>query len=126
MSLQHLQQLPHRPIMRDGITDGFQALEPEAPLLVALHDAPLARLVAVVVLHVVVARAVRLPDVDLDAGDGPAERVLDGADGQHGLAGWVRGHAAAVGEEGGIVRVEGAEDGALGSEGRFGVVDVVY
>ena len=55
VAVQQLQQLADRPVVRDRIADGLDALEPEAALLVADHDAPLAGRVAVRVLHVVVA-----------------------------------------------------------------------
>lgn len=119
------QQLPHRPVVRNGVADGLEALEPKPPLLVAHHDAPLARALAPGVLHVVVPRAVRLPNVHLDAGHRPPPRVLDRAHGQHRLPRRVRRHGAPVGQHRRVVRVKGPEHGALGAERRFGVVDVV-
>ncbi|KAK4674410.1 hypothetical protein QC763_0024040 [Podospora pseudopauciseta] len=69
--------------------------------------------------------AVRLPDINLDALNGVPSRVSDGTNGKHRLTRRVGGHRGAVLEEGRIVGVEGAEDGALGRAGGFGVVDVV-
>ena len=107
------QQLAHGPVVRDGVAHGLEALEPEAPRLVAHHDAPLARALALGVLHVVVPRAVRLPNVHLDAGHRLPSHVLDRAHGQHRLPGRVRRHGAPVGQHRGVVRVEGPEHGAL-------------
>ncbi len=70
-------------------------------------------------------RAIRLPDIDMHARDGVAVRVLDGADGEHGLALGVRRHAGAVGEDGRVVRVEGPQHGALSAPLGLGVVDAV-
>lgn len=83
--------------MRDGVADGLDSFKPEAPLFVAHEDAPLARLAAVRVLHVVVPAAVGLPDVNLDSGHRVALGVFDGADRKHGLALGVAGHARAIG-----------------------------
>lgn len=125
MPAQLPEQLAHRPVVRDSITDGLEALEPKPPVLVAHHDAPLARALAPLVLHVVVPRAVRLPNVHLDAGHRPPPRVLDRAHGQHRLPRRVRRHGAAVRQHRRVMRVEGPEHGALGAERRLGVVDVV-
>lgn len=125
MSPQPLQQLPHRPIMRDWVAHRLQPLEPEPAFLITQHDAPLARLVPVAVLDVIMPAAVRLPDINLDALNGVPSRVSDGTNGKHRLTRRVGGHRGAVLEEGRIVGVEGAEDGALGCAGGFGVVDVV-
>lgn len=114
MTVKHGQELPHRPVVRDGVTHGLYALEPEPALGVRYHDAPLAGLIPALMLHVVVARAVRLPDVDLDAFHRAALGVLDGAEAEEGLALRVMGHLLAVGEGRGIVGVEGAQDRALG------------
>lgn len=125
MPAQLPEQLAHRPVVRDSITDGLEALEPKPPVLVAHHDAPLARALAPLVLHVVVPRAVRLPNVHLDAGHRSPPRVLNCAHGQHRLPRRVRRHGAAVRQHRRVVRVERPEHGALGAERRLGVVDVV-
>jgi hypothetical protein len=80
VSPQLREQLPNGPIMRNGIADGQDTLEPEPAISAADHDAPLGRLAAVGMLHIVMARAVRLPYVDLDPLDGVAFRVFDCAD----------------------------------------------
>lgn len=125
MTIQQLQQLPHRPIVRDRVAHGLEAAEPEPPLLVADHDAPLAGGIAVGVLHVVMPRAICFPNIDRHAGYGPAVGVLDGAHGQHGLAGRVRRHARPIGQHRSVVRVERTEHGAFGTPWGFRVVDVV-
>lgn len=115
MPSQTLQQLPHGPIVRNRIRDGHNRTEPKDALLITLHDSASVRLVpAVVVLHVVFAVAVRFPHVDLDAGDGRAGGGFDGAEHEEGRAGWVGGDGGARREGGGVVGVEGTEDGAFG------------
>lgn len=71
------------------------------------------------------ARGIRLPDIDLHVGDGVSVGIFDCADDEEGLAGGVVGDAGAWGEGLGVVRVEGAQDGAFGAVGGFGVVDGV-
>lgn len=95
--IQHLQELADGAIVGDGIAHGLDALEPEPALLVGHHDGALARLAALGMLHVVVAGAVGLPDVDLDARHGIAGAVSDGAEAEEGLTLWVGGHVGAVG-----------------------------
>lgn len=120
------QQLAHRPVVRDGVGHGDDSVEPEDTLLVAVyHGAPVGLVAAVVVLHIVLAVAVRLPDVDLDALDRLARGALDGAKHEQRVAVGIGGDGEAVLVRGRVVRVEGAEDGALGAVGRLGVVDGV-
>lgn len=38
MPLQQFQQLPHWPIMGDGVADWYNCLEPELAIFVARHD----------------------------------------------------------------------------------------
>lgn len=111
--------------MGNRIAHGLNPLEHKPAILIRNHDRALRRLIAVRVLHVIVAAAVRLPNVDFDALDRVALLVLDGAHGQHRHAFRVRGQAGAVGDRRGVVRVEGPQDGALGGVGRLGVVDAV-
>lgn len=127
MPPQAIEQLADGAVVRDGIADGLNGLEPKDALVVALHDAALRgpALIAPLVLHVIVPAAVRLPNVNLDAPDGLAVRVADHAYAQHGLALGVRRHGAAIGHGGGVVRVEGTQHRALGRRRRLGVVDAV-
>ena len=125
MPAQGLQQRPDRPVVRDRICHGHDGLEPEDALGVAGHDAAAVGPGVVGVLHVVVARGVGLPDVDLAAGDGVAGRVFEGAEHEARLAGGVGGDGGAIGQVLGFVRVEGPQDGAFGAVGGFRVVDRV-
>lgn len=124
---QLLEQLAHGPVMGDGVADRLDALEPEDALVVAEHDAALAGplLVSARVLHVIMAAAVCLPDVDLDVFHRLARNVFHGTNTEQWLALWVRRHLAAVGQGRRVVRVEGAQNRALGRRGRLGVVDAV-
>jgi hypothetical protein len=123
--LQLLQQLTNRPIIRDRVRNRYNRLEPENPLSVAVHHSPLVRLLAAFILHIVLAVAVGFPDVDFYPFDGLAFSVFDRADYEAGLAVGVVGDLGAVGLGDGVVGVEGAEDGAFGAGGGFGVVDAV-
>lgn len=125
VSLQQLQQLPDRPIVRNRIRDRHNRLEPERALDIALHDRAAVRPGPLRILHVVEALAVRLPDVDLDALDRLARGVLDGAEDQAGLAGGVVADGSAVALVLGFVCVEGAEYRAFGAGGWLWVVDAV-
>lgn len=71
MALELPQQLAYRAIIRDWIAYRLDGLEPEAAVHVAGHNAPLAWRLSGGILHVIVARGVRLPDVDLDAFNWP-------------------------------------------------------
>lgn len=125
VSAQMVQQLSYRSVVRDGIADGFDTLEPESPIVVRHHDAPLARLRSSLVLHVIMPAAVRFPDVDLDPRHRVSLAVLDCANHQQRLAFGISRHVRAVLQRRRIVRVERAQDGALGRVGRLGVVDAV-
>lgn len=80
MAMQLLQQLPNRSIVRDGVRHGRNGVEPENTVLVAAYDKSPVRLDPSGMLHIIMARGVRLPDIDLDVGNGSALRVLQGAD----------------------------------------------
>ena len=90
-------------------------------LTAGLYAAALAALV----LHVVVPTAVGLPDIDLDASNGLALGVSDGADREHGLTLRVAGHFRAILQRGRIVRVEGTQKRTFGGVGRLRVVYTV-
>lgn len=123
--LQQRQELPDRSIVRDRIRHRDNGLEPENALGIARHDSPLIRRLASLILHIVLAAAVRLPDIDFDVLDGLALRVFDGAEYEAGLAGRVVGDLGSVRLGRGIVRVEGAEHCSFGAGRGFGMVDAV-
>lgn len=100
-------------------------LKPHAPLLITPHDAPPIRALQIRVLHVVVARAVRFPDIDFAVLDRGAGDIAEGADHEEGLAGGVMRDGGALLKGGGVVHVEGAENGAFGGAGGLRVVDAV-
>jgi hypothetical protein len=114
MPLQHDQQLPHGPIMRNRIRHRHNGLEPKYPLLITRHHRPLIRSYSTRVLHIIESFTIRLPDIDLYALDRTALRVLDSAEDKAGFAVGVMGNDGAVGGCFGFVRVEGSEDGAFG------------
>lgn len=90
-----------------------------------MHHSPLIWTFSSRVLHIVETLAVRLPDVDLDAFDGLAGGVFDVAENEAGFAVRVVGDLGAVGCGLRFVRVERAQDGALGALWWFGVVNAV-
>ena len=79
MPMQPLQQLPNRPIMRNRIWHGRNRMKPENPILPTPHHTPTIRRIPPGILHVVVPRGIRLPDIDLDVGDGVPVRVAQRA-----------------------------------------------
>ena len=107
MSLQHLQKLADRPIVRDRVRNWDNCFEPEDPLSIAVHHSSLVRLLLALVLHIVLSVAVGLPDVDFDAFDRLAFGVFDCADYQAGLAVGVVGDLSTVWLRNGVVSVEG-------------------
>ena len=119
------QQLPHRPIVRNRIRHRHNRFEPEHPGIIAVHHGSLIRSFSTRVLHIIESFAVRFPDIDLDSADRLASSVFEGAEDETGLAVRVVGDHRAVGEGLGLVGMEGAEDGAFGAGGGFGVVDGV-
>lgn len=125
VALELQQQLADGPVVGDRVADGDDGLEPEEAVGVARHDAAAVGPGVVGVLHIVVARRVRLPDVDLAAGDRLPRRVAQRAHHQARLARRVGRDGAAVGQVERLVRVEGPEHRALGALARFRVVDRV-
>lgn len=121
-------QLPqhntYRPVVRDAIRHRDDGLEPEHAILIAPHDAPAVGVVAAValVLHVVRALAIRLPDVHFDILQRRPVGRFHGAEAEQRLAVWVGGYGGSGGFGLRVVRVVGAEDGAFGGGWGFGVV----
>lgn len=109
MPSQLRQQFTYRPVVRNRIRHGHDSMEPEHALLIAVYDrATICFASSIVVLYVVLAMAVRLPNVDLDAFNGRARRGFDRAEHQQRVAVGVGGDGEAVGVGGSVVRVEGA------------------
>jgi len=108
MSLERLQQLAHGSIMRDRVRDWHDSLEPENTLFIALHNRTTFGRCAVLILHVVEALAVGLPDVNLSALDWLAVRVFDVTEDQAWRALWIMGDSASISLKFRIVGVEGS------------------
>ena len=125
MSLERLQQLANWPIMRNRVRNWHNRLEPENTLFVALHNRTTLGRCTVLVLHVVKALAVGLPDINLGALNWLAIRVFDIAENQTWRSLRVVRDGAAVVLKLGIMGVEGAQDRALCAGWRLGVVDAV-
>jgi len=107
---QQTEELADRSVMGDRIADGFDALEPEAAVLIRLHDASLARLLARGVLDVVVSRAIRLPYIHLDALHRISVPVFDGAESEQRLSLGVGAHVATVGQDRRVMSVKWTEN----------------
>jgi hypothetical protein len=126
VSPQLSQQLAYRPVMWNGIWYRHDGMEPKHAFLIAVYHGPAICLTpSVVVLHIVLAVAVRLPDIDLNPLNRLARRRLDGAEHEKRLSVGVGRDGEAVLISGGIVGMEGAKDGALSRVRGLGVVDGV-
>ena len=112
--------------MRNGIRNWHNGIEPEVALLVTRHDSSAVRSGALLVLHVVEAFAVRLPNVNLDALDRLPGCVLYCADDETSLSVWIVGDGAAVWFILGFVSVERTQDCAFCTGGWFGMIDAIY
>ena len=77
MSLQKLQQLPHGPIMWNWIRHRHNRLKPENSLLITIHHASPIGALPITVLHIVMAGAIRLPDVNLHSFNRISFYILD-------------------------------------------------
>jgi hypothetical protein len=108
MPMHFFQQCTYRPIMRNRIGHRHNRLEPEISLRIAVHNTSSVWPLVVGMLHVIVARRISFPDVDLAAFDGLAGRVLERAEHEAGLASRVGGDGRARWEVLGFVRMEGA------------------
>jgi hypothetical protein len=115
MPLQHFQQLPNWPIIRNRIRHWHDCFEPEHSFLIAMHHSSLIRLLAAFVLHIVLSITVRFPDVDFHSFYWLSFCVFDGADDETWLALGVVCDLGAVGFGDGVVGVEWSEDSAFGT-----------
>lgn len=124
MSSQLPQHNTYRPVVRNAVRHRDDGLEPKHTILITPHDASAVGVVAAValVLHVVRALAVRLPDVDFDILQRRSVGRFDGAEAEQRLAVGVGGDGGSGGFGLRVVRVVGAEDGAFGGGGGLGVV----
>ena len=120
-----LEHLSDGTIVRDGVRHRPDGLEPKVTVLIRPHDATAVGVRAVRVLGIVVSGLVGLPHVNRRANDRLAGGVLERAAHEAHLALSIGADAVAGGELVGIVRVEGAENGALGRTRGLGVVDVL-
>lgn len=125
MTSQLLQQLADRPVVGNRVRHGYNTPEPKHSVFIALHDASPVGAISFRMLHVVHARAVRLPDVDLDSFDRLSLHVFKGAEHEEGLAIRVMCHQVAVRHIFCFMGMERAEDGAFSGVGGFWVVDRV-
>ena len=80
MTLELLEKLTDRTVVRNGIWHWHDGLEPKDAVVVALHDGSAVWTVSFCVLDIVKALAVRLPNVDLDVVDRVSGRVFDGTE----------------------------------------------
>ena len=123
---EELEQLPDWPVVRDWVADGRDSVEPEPALVVGHEYCAPVRSVALRVLDVVVAGRVGLPDIHLDAGDGPALRVSYGAGDHARLSlGVLRNRASRV-DDFGLVGMKGSEDRVLDTTRRLRGIDGVH
>lgn len=115
MPFQSPEQFADGPIVRDGIRYGDDGLEPEDAVVVAVHHCALIWPLPPRVLHVVLALAVGLPDVNFDVSYRLAIGILDTAQDQARLAFRVVSNLGAIRLGLGFVRMEGPEDCAFGA-----------
>lgn len=126
MPLQQLEQLADWPIVRNRVWHRHDRLEPKEAFLVTVHHRSLIWLLPPLILHVVFALAVRLPDVYLDAGYRLAICAFHCADNETWLAIRIVCDLGTVGFRDRIVGVEWSKDSAFGASWRLWVIDAVY
>jgi hypothetical protein len=66
--------------MWNGIFNRLDGFEPKHAVFVAVHHTSPIRTIAVGMLNIIVARRVRLPDINLDALDRLPDRIFDSTD----------------------------------------------
>jgi hypothetical protein len=125
MSLQQLKQLPHRPIMRNRIWHWHNSLEPEDPVLVAIHNTSTIRSLSIRMLNIVMSRTVRLPDINLHTLNWVPINILYCAEYEAGLSFGVVGHQLAIGDRLCFVGMEGPKDRSFGGRRRLRMVNCV-
>ena len=86
VTLELLEELTDRSIVRDGVWHWHNGLEPEDTLIVTLHDSSAIRTIPFCILDIVKALAVCLPDINLDVVDWLSGSVFDGTQNKARLA----------------------------------------
>lgn len=122
--IQHAQHDPRGPVEGDRVIHRLDAIDVEPALLVGVKFPATVGPLNGVVLHVVFAVAVGLPDVEERLADGAAAEILDGAADEHALPGPGRGDAVPMLEFVRVV-VERPQHRGLGGPGRLLRVDGV-
>jgi len=117
-----LQQLPNRPIVRDGVGHGQDGFEVKAPLRIRCEFAPRLVLLPVGVLHVVKAFLIGLPNLDLCMGHSFALHTFYAALNLAGLTLGPVSNIVAQGVMRCVVDMEGPEHRGLGADVWFIVV----
>ena len=121
------QELADGAVVGDRVEFRLHALEPVAAIRPgAEHAAQVEIGLDALLLDVVEAFVIGLPDVDLRIRKRRAVGGPDRTADQHRLALLVEADIGAHGEFGGVGDVEGAEDGGFGGAGGFAVVDRVH
>jgi hypothetical protein len=125
MAMEEFEEFAYWAVVWDGITDGRDGFEPELSIFITLHDTSSIWPIAVGVLDVIMSRGVGLPDIDFDVFNWISVDVFYCANDEAWLTLWVMGDSIAAREDFSFVGVEGAEDGAFCTGGRFRVVDCI-
>ena len=123
---QGLQHLPHRTIGRDGVILGLDAAKPVGAVATGAEDAAQVKFgLDALLLDIIKAFVVGLPDVDLGGIYGITFYVDDAAAHEHGLAFLVEADVGAHCQLWRAIDVEGTEHGRFRGARRFAVVDGV-
>lgn len=125
MTIQLLEELADRSIVRNWIWHRKDSFEPEMSGIVTRHDCSAIWSTSVGVLHVVEPFGIGLPNIDLYSVDRPPFHVFDGAHHKERLTVWVLRYPATMSARLGFVRVKGSKDGAFRAVLRFRMVDRV-
>ena len=123
---QGLEHLPDRAIGRDGVILGLDATKPVGAVATGAEDAAQVKFgLDALLLDIIKAFVVGLPDVDLGGGDGITFYVEDAPAHEHGLAFLVEADVGAHFQLRRAVNVKGTEHGRFRGARRFAVVDGV-
>ena len=126
MAPQGLEHLPDRAIGGDGVIPGFDAAKAVGAISASAEDAAQVKFgLDALLLDVVKAFVVGLPDVDFGGGNGITFYVEDAPAHEHGLAFLVEADVGAHLQLRRAVNVKGTEHGRFRGARRFAVVDGV-